>query len=342
LKDKIKVLIVEDSVLMVNVITEMLESDPRLEVIGSARNGEEGIKKVFYLNPDVVTLDMEMPVMDGLEFIKYIMKKKPLPIIMLSAYTTPGAEETVKALELGALDFVSKPTGSISLNIREVKAELIRKIVLASNIKEEKLKPVLEKMPPAIKYKPVTASEKVVLICSSTGGPKALAVILLALPKDLRSSILIIQHMPQQFTPLLARRLDRISPLRVKEVEGGERITNGVVYVAAGGKHLEVGKDNKIVLSDKPKKHGVRPSCDVAMRSLKNFSGSVLAVILTGMGKDGSDSIYDVKKIDGQVIVEDESTSVIFGMPKAAIKTGCVDKIVPLYDIPKEIIKFAQ
>lgn len=342
MKDKIKVLIIEDSVLMVNVITEMLDSDPRLEVIGSARNGEEGIEKVFSLKPDVVTLDMEMPVMDGLEFIRYIMSKKPLPIIMLSAYTTPGAEETVKALELGALDFVSKPTGSISLNIRDIKNELIRKIILASDIKGEKLRPMFEKKPSTIEYKPVTSRKKIVLICCSTGGPKALGLILLALPEDLRASILIIQHMPQQFTPLLARRLNRISPLSVKEVVGGEMITNGVVYLAAGGKHLEVGKENKIVLSDKPKKHGVRPSCDVAMKSLKNFSGSVLAVILTGMGKDGSESIYDVKKIDGKVIVEDESTSVIFGMPKAAIKTGCVDKIVPLYDIPKEIIKFAR
>jgi len=342
LSGPIRVLVVEDSVLMIHVITEMLNSDSRLQVVDSARNGKEGIEKVISFDPDVVTLDMEMPVMDGTEFLKNIMNVHPVPVVMLSAYTKEGARETIEALKLGAVDFVAKPSGSISLTIRDMKKELIEKIVLASGIKRERLQsaPQCELYPQA--YIPSNQTTRVVTICSSTGGPRALCAILSALPKNLNACILIIQHMPGEFTSLLAERLDRLSPLEVTEARGGEPIHKGKVYVAPGGKHLEVTDEGKITLTDKPKKHSVRPSCEVTLKSLAFFGERLLAIILTGMGRDGSGGLCSVKERNGRVIVEDRSTSVIFGMPKAAIKTGYVDKIVPLHDIAKEVVDFAR
>ena len=201
---QIRVLVIEDSILMVNVITEMLGSDQRIEVIGSARNGKEGLEKVISLNPDVVTLDMEMPVMDGVNFLKKVMKLHPVPVVMLSAYTKKGARETIDALNLGAVDFVTKPSGSISVNIREVKKELIEKIVLASRVKSAKLLSFPHYKTCPFEYTPSDTSTRLIVICSSTGGPRALGVILSALPRNLNACIIVIQHMPKQFTHLLA------------------------------------------------------------------------------------------------------------------------------------------
>lgn len=342
MKKQIRVLVIDDSILMINVITEMLNSDSRLCVVGSARNGKEGMEKVISLKPDVATLDMEMPVMNGIDFLKNCMKRHPIPIVMLSAYTRAGAEETIEALSLGAVDFVAKPSGSISLNLRDVRNELIEKVIHASGVGKKKLLTPILSGSQSIEYPPHPTKPRIVTICSSTGGPRALGVILLALPKNLPGCILIIQHMPEQFTSLLAKRLNRISPLDVRESKGGELLRNGRIYVAPGGKHLEVSKKGRIILTNKPKKNSVRPSCDVTLKSLAKFGERFLTVILTGMGRDGADGLCEVKKVDGKVIVEDESTSIIFGMPKAAIKTGYVDKVVPLYGIAKEIINFTR
>jgi len=340
--EQIRVLIIEDSILMINVITDMLQSDPRIKVIGSARNGKEGIKKVTSLEPDVVTLDMEMPVMNGIGFLKDIMKLHPVPVVMLSVYTKDGARETIEALNLGAVDFVSKPSGSISVNIREVKEELIEKIVLASGIKRGNLLYPPQYEPCSFKYIPSRNRPKIIIICSSTGGPRALGVLLSTLPKNLNACILIIQHMPEQFTPILAERLNRISLLDVREAKGDELLLRGKVYIAPGGKHMEVNREGKVLLTKKPKKHSVRPSCDVTLRSVLNFGERILTVVLTGMGKDGSDGLGGVKRVNGKVFVEDASTAVIFGMPKAAIETGYVDKVIPLNQMAKEIIDFAR
>lgn len=339
---QIRVIIIEDSILMINVITDMLNSDPRLQVIGSARDGKEGIEKIISLNPDVVTLDMEMPVMNGIDFLKNIMRVHPVPVVMLSAYTKDGARETIEALNLGAVDFVSKPSGSISVNMREVRKELIEKIIRASAIRREKLTCLPQYEACTFEYTPSRSNRRIIIICTSTGGPRALSVVLSVLPKNLNACILIIQHMPEQFTPLLAERLNKISPLDVKEANGGELLKEGKVYVAPGDKHMEVTQNGKILLTNKPKKHGVRPSCDITLKSLASFGDRVLAVVLTGMGKDGSEGLFEVKKSKGKVIVEDASTSVIFGMPKAAIKTGYVDKVVLLCEIAKEIIDFTR
>ena len=340
--EQIRVLVIEDSILMVNVITEMLNSDERLEVVGYARNGKEGIQRVVSFNPDVVTLDMEMPVMNGIDFLKHIMKVHPVPVVMLSAYTKDGARETIEALNLGAVDFVLKPSGSISVNIRDIRKELIDKIILASGIKREKLYSLTHYEPSPFDYTPSSSEARIIIICTSTGGPRALGVILSTLPSNLNACILVIQHMPEEFTPMLAERLNKISPLIVSEAKGDESLQKGKVYVAPGGKHLEVTKEGKIILTKKPKKHGVRPSCDITLKSLTDCKKRVLAVVLTGMGKDGSEGLEHVKKENGMVVVEDASTSVIFGMPKAALKTGCVDKVIPLSKIAKEIMDFSR
>lgn len=340
--EQIRVLIIEDSILMTNVITDMLNSDPRLRVIGTARNGKEGIEKVVSLHPDVVTLDMLMPVMNGRDFLRNIMRLHPLPVVMLSAYTKEGARETIEGLNLGAVDFVTKPSGSISVNIREVREELIDKIILASQVIEKKLLRPPQYKVRSFKYTPSQTSTKIIIICSSTGGPRALSLILASLPRNLNACIIVIQHIPEKFTPLLAERLNKVSSLDVREARGGELLMKGRVYFAPGGKHMEVTREGRILLTNKPKKHSLRPSCDITLRSFANFGKRILAVVLTGMGKDGSEGLSEVKKANGKVIVEDRSTSVIFGMPKAAIKTGYVDKIVPLYDIAKEIIDFAR
>ncbi len=327
---------------MTNVITEMLDSDERLEVVGCARNGQEGMKKAALLNPDVITLDMEMPVMNGIEFLRSIMEKRPVPVVMLSAYTKEGARETVEALRLGAVDFVPKPSGSISIDIREVKKELIDKVILASDIKHEKLTLPYPHEPSAQKYLPPDKELRIITICASTGGPRALSSILSGLPGNLNACILVVQHMPGEFTPMLADRLNRISPLKVCEVSGGEPLHAGSVYIAPGGRHLEVDGKGFIVLTEKPKEHSVRPSCNVTLRSVAPLGERVLAIILTGMGKDGCEGLPFIKERNGNVVAEDASTSVIFGMPKAAIRSGCVDRVVPLYDIAKEIIDFAS
>ncbi len=342
MKEPIRILIIEDSVLMTNVITEILNSDERLEVVGSARNGKEGIARVLSLKPDVVTLDMEMPVMNGIEFLQSIMETQPVPVVMLSAYTKEGARETIEALKLGAIDFVRKPSGSISLNIRDVKDELIEKIILASEIKCEKLSVPCAHESCPYEYIPPDTELRIITICTSTGGPRALCTILSGLPSNLNACILVVQHMPGEFTPMLADRLNRISPLDISEARGGEPLCEGKVYIAPGGKHMEVSEAGKVILSEKPKEHSVRPSCDVTLRSVAPMGERVLAIVLTGMGKDGSEGLPFIKETNGKVIVEDASTSVIFGMPKAAIGSGYVDKVIPLYDIAKEIIDFSS
>jgi two-component system chemotaxis response regulator CheB len=327
---------------MTNVIMEILSSDERLEVVGCARNGKEGIERTLSLKPDVVTLDMEMPVMNGLEFLQSIMEKQPVPVVMLSAYTKEGASETIEALKRGAVDFVPKPSGSISINIRDVKDELINKIILASQIKCEKLSgPCAHETYPH-EYVPPDDELRIIAICASTGGPRALCTILSGLPENLNACVLVVQHMPGEFTAMLADRLNKISPLDIREVNGGESLCTGKVYIAPGGKHMELNDEGRIVLSEKPKEHSVRPSCDVMFRSVAPMGERVLAIVLTGMGKDGSEGLPFIKEMDGRVIVEDSSTSVIFGMPKAAIRSGYVDKVVPLYDIASEIIDFAS
>lgn len=351
--EPIRVLVVDDSSFMRKIIPQILEEDKEIKVIDTARDGLEAIKKIEQLKPDVVTLDVEMPGINGLETLKKIMNYSPTPVIMLSAYTPGGAEITLKALEYGAIDFVRKPSGEISLDIKKIQKELIEKIRVAKTIDVSKIKfisktDVLVDKSLSLKNETIKV---LVVIAASTGGPRALYEILLRMEKkNFPVSYLVIQHMSSGFTKTLATRLNSISLFTVKEAEDGEEIRAGTIYVAPGNFHMEIENINTqihVALNQKPSIHGVRPAADCTMTSVaENFNGGIISVILTGMGKDGATGSEKIKEKGGLVIAQDKETSVIFGMPKVAIEKGVVDIIAPLDKIPEiinsEIEKFLE
>lgn len=333
---RIRALVVDDSALMRRVIRDILNSDPEIQVIGSARDGTEAIKKVEKLQPDVVTLDVEMPNLDGLGALSVIMRDFPTPVVMLSAYTARGRRETIEALELGAVDFIAKPTGSISLRLGELKEEIIDKIKLASKARVKKLKELLPTTQPSKKVEQAPM-ERLVIIGASTGGPQAILEILSKLSPDLPACFLIVQHMPRGFTTSFANRLNSKSSLWVKEACHGDAMQQGVVYVAPGDYHMIV-RNASLHLAKGLKLHGVRPAIDFTMESAAiRYRDNTIGILLTGMGIDGAAGIKAIKERGGSTLAQDESTSLIFGMPRAAIKLGCIDKVLPLERIPEEI-----
>ena len=351
---KIKVLVVDDSAFMRKMISDIINSSPELEVIAKARNGKDAISKTKELQPDVITMDIEMPEMDGLTALKNIMKETPVPVIMLSSLTSQGAEQTLRALQLGAVDFITKPSGQISLDIEQVSDDIINKVKAVAGTKR-KLRsfyssteiPIPRKTTPTKKVNSNGDLRKLVLIGTSTGGPKALYQVIPDLPAKIDAAFLVVQHMPPGFTRSLAERLDSLSDIRVKEAEHGERIVPGCVYIAPGDYHMRVnvqGRDMAtefyIRLDKSTPRGGLRPAVDVLLESVAESSWlQILCVIMTGMGSDGAAGIIKLKERGARIIAEDPSTCVVYGMPKAAIETGMVDKIVPLPDISKEILK---
>lgn len=371
-----KVLVVDDSAFMRKLITDILNSHPEIEVVGIARNGKDAIEKVKTLSPDVVTMDIEMPVMDGLEALKEIMDKHPVPVVMLSSTTKEGAENTILAMEYGAVDFVAKPGGAISLNLHDVKEEIIEKVYAASEVQITKLKRI---MPKTRRNQTLTSARKtiqyrdenmvtelsarkenlkgarfkkfskkaktIVMIGTSTGGPRALQEVLTQLPGDIPAPILIVQHMPPGFTKSLANRLDGLCTIKVKEAENGDLLKNGTAYIAPGGKHLKVKKLGTSYIAKlddvESPRLGHRPSVDVLFESASELSSvNYLTVIMTGMGNDGKDGIKRLnEKCETIVIVESPETSVVYGMPRAVIDAGLADEIENLTDIPKTIIE---
>jgi len=347
---KIKVLIVDDSAFMRKAIRQILESDPLIEVIGIARNGEDALEKLRELTPDVVTLDISMPHMDGLTCLRHIMSTHPLPVVMISSLTQEGAQETFRALELGAVDFIPKLSGTISLDISKQKNEIIAKVKAAAFAKVKKGapgRPVLTK--PEISFKRLkrkaVVSQKAVTIGVSTGGPQTLIKIIPYLPKDLPASLLIVQHMPPNFTRAFAERLNATSDIEIKEAEAGDVVEEGRGYLAPGDYHMTVakralGKGAIIRLSKEPSNALHRPSVDVTMSSVAELYGeNTVGVILTGMGSDGAKAMVEVKRRGGKTIAQDEASSIIFGMPKAAIERGCVDKVVNVSEIAGAIVE---
>jgi two-component system chemotaxis response regulator CheB len=329
---------------MRKIIPQLLEEDSEIKVIDTARDGMEALKKIQQLMPDVVTLDIEMPGMDGLETLCKIMKDYPTPVIMLSAYTPEGAETTLKALEYGAIDFIRKPSGEISLDIKKVQKELIEKIKIAKTIDLSKLKCITKKEIMIDKLPGLNEEtiKTLVIIAASTGGPRALYEILPKLEKkNFPVSFLVVQHMSSGFTSTLASRLNSISILNVKEAEDGEEILPETIYVAPGNFHMEIKNVNDriyVSLNQEPAMHGVRPAADMTMTSVaKKFNGKIISVILTGMGKDGASGAEKIKEKGGKIIAQDRETSVIFGMPRVAIERGVVDVIAPLQKIPEII-----
>lgn len=364
----IKVLVVDDSAFMRKVISDMIAVEPGMVVVGTARNGQDALEKIAQLSPDVITLDIEMPVMDGLTTLERIMRDMPLPIIMLSSLTQQGTEATMHALHKGAIDFVPKPSGTISLDIHKVRQELINKIKVAAYAKvKTKVSDLRITKKPLVSPAPILNNKlypmgnisvrssgrlsKLVLIGSSTGGPKALYEVIPKLPLDLGAAVIVVQHMPPGFTRSLAERLDAASTLTVKEAQNDEEILPGVVYIAPGDYHLKVhvtdkpslGRQMWVKLTQDPPVGGHRPAVDVMMTSVaQQFWSHLVGVILTGMGSDGTEGIKLIKSRQGRTIAEDASTCVVFGMPKVAIESGCIDKVVPITSIADEIVKSLQ
>jgi len=348
-KEKIKVLVVDDSAFMRQELRRILESDPKIEVIGIARNGKDAVNKITNLDPDVVTVDINMPVMDGLTMLKRVMMTNPKPCIMVSSLTQEGADATFEALELGAVDFVGKPSAKIGVSMENQKRIIIEKVKAAVNaklggkLKKKKIVTIKKQ----IEKKPFI-DDKIIAIGVSTGGPRTLMEIIPNLPGDLNVGLLIIQHMPPKFTKSFAERLNQYSQLTVKEAENGEPIKSGFAYVAPGGYHMTAIKSKakkgvSLKISNNPPGKINIPSVDVTFESLIDIYGSnIIAVILTGMGSDGAESIVKIRRIGGITIAEDESTCVVFGMPKVAIEKGGIEHILPVQDIPGKLINLLQ
>ena len=339
----VKVLVVDDSSFMRKALAQILAAAQSLEVVGTAADGQEAIRKVKQLHPDVVLLDIEMPVMDGLTALAHIMAEQPTPVLMLSALSKRDATIAIRSLEYGAVDFIPKPSGVISYDIDKLSREIIAKVVSAAGVNVRKMR-----LPqPAERYQPqrprLAGRKGIVVIGASTGGPSAVARVLSGFPRDIPTAIMVVQHMSPEFILPFVDRLKWVCPLRVSVAKRGGIIEAGQALVAPGGYHTMIvadGTGNKIRLSSKASAHYVFPSIDYAMESAAKVYGErALGVLLTGLGSDGARGLKAIKEAGGSTIAQDESTCIVFGMPKAAIEMGCVDKIVPLPQIARAVLR---
>ena len=377
---RIRVLIVDDSAFMRKVLQSIISADPQLEVVGEARDGREAVSKAEQLKPDVITMDINMPHVDGLQATEMIMSSNPRPILVVSSESREGADVTLKALELGAIDFVAKPSSGIDLDMNSVRDELSRKLKMAAKVRvvrtavrsklqqeiaasaprtepaaKEAAAAASANSAPAVNYRPaVRASEMVVpapppakngrypfiAVASSTGGPATLMKFVPLFAREFPGPVLIAQHMPGNFTNQFSQQLAESSKIRVKEAEHGETAEPGTVYISPGSHHMRLTSSGRIALDDGPRIAGYRPCADVLMETVAAFAGPMtIGVVLTGMGNDGSRGSLAVKRAGGHVIAQDEASSVIFGMPSEAIKTGAVDQVLPIENIYSAIEK---
>ena len=340
---KIKVLVVDDSAFMRMVLKDIIDSAEDMEVIGFGRDGLEAVEQAIKLKPDVITLDVEMPKLNGLEALKLIMRKQPTRVIMVSSLTEEGATITLEALSAGACDFVTKPSGSISGDIRKLSGVLIKKIRDAMKIDPLKIRiaPKVKSRIPLLARK--TLTNKIVVIASSTGGPRSLDQIIPRLPGNFPAPILIVQHMPKGFTKSLAERLNRSSELTVMEAQDGMEVLPKNVYIAPGDFHLGVrlqGSKVTIYLDSGPKINNVRPAADYTIdKAAEIYKEKTILVVLTGMGKDGTKGAFKVKHYGGVVIAESEETCVVFGMPRSVVKEGYADYVLPAYSIAEKLVE---
>jgi two-component system chemotaxis response regulator CheB len=346
----IKVLIVDDSALIRSLLTELINRQPDMTVVGIAPDPYIARERIKTLNPDVLTLDVEMPRMDGLVFLEKLMRLRPMPVVMVSSLTEKSSEITLRALELGAFDYVTKPKIDISKGLHESCHEIVEKIRGAasakiSNLGRRATQMKVEKKNSADVVLPslnttILTTEKLVIIGASTGGTEALKDVLMAMPAD-SPGILITQHMPAAFTSAFANRLDRLCRITVKEARDGDRVLPGHAYIAPGDRHLLLDRSgaNYITrIADGPPVSRHRPSVDVLFRSAANCGGkNCTGVILTGMGDDGATGMLEMKQAGAHTIAQDEASCVVFGMPKEAIARGGVDEIAPLSEIPRRI-----
>jgi two-component system chemotaxis response regulator CheB len=345
------VLVVDDSAFMRKVLTDLLQTEPSILVLGTARDGLDAVEKTLALQPDVITLDIEMPKLDGYGALREIMNKRPTPVVMVSSLTREGAEATVRSLAMGAVDFVAKPSGSISLNMHVARDELVAKVKNAATA-TPRYRRVLGDLPPIRREAKAEhrllpdagpLPRQVVMIGCSTGGPGALHQVIPKLPADLNAGVLVVQHMPPGFTRSLAQRLDEISAIPVKEAEVGDQVTAGHVLVAPGGYHMLIDQSGHVTLNQDPAVHGVRPAADKTFESIiPTWGARLTGVILTGMGYDGAKGMMGVKKVGGRTIAEDASTCVVYGMPKVCVEMGVADHVLPVHDIADMIVRLVR
>ncbi|HEV2205261.1 MAG TPA: chemotaxis response regulator protein-glutamate methylesterase [Candidatus Acidoferrales bacterium] len=344
---KFRVLIVDDSAFMCRVLQEIISSDPQLQVVGQARDGSEAVTLADSLQPDVITMDINMPRVDGLQATEMIMTRHPRPIVIVSSESREGADSTLRALELGAIEFVPKPSTGIDLDMKTVGEELNRKLKLAAKVRVVRTA-TLSKIPAG--HAPVTATSRssasiqsggrlpMVAIAASTGGPAAVMRLVAGLPSEIAAPIFLVLHMPASFTKQFAAQLGEVSPLPVKEAEHNEVPMPGTIYLCPGSHHLRISSTGNIALDAGARIDGYRPCADVAFETLAAYARSLaIGVVLTGMGSDAARGAKAIKSTGGFVVAQDEATSVIFGMPSEAIKAGAVDQVLPLAEIARAI-----
>ncbi len=343
---RLRVLVVDDSLFMRSLISDMLNSDAEIEVADTAKDGFEAIKKLQKVKPDVITLDLMMPDLDGFSALKQIMARYPTPVIMLSAYSRKDADITIKCLNAGAISFVLKPSGELSLDIEKIKDQLIKEVKTAAEVNPGKIRALVAKKLARPKSR-LAVKKKIVVIGASTGGPQTLEVILSSLPSIFPAPIIIIQHMPSRsFTQSLARRLNDTCELEVKEAENNETVQTEKVYLAPGGFRMTVGPQknkeyiNAVISLKKEEDVYLSPSIDITMASVAAlYNENAVGIILTGMGQDGVKGMKAIRENGGKTIVQDES-SIIFGMPKAVIENGYADRVLPLAEMGGTLIEF--
>ncbi len=337
MSERIRVLVVDDSALMRKLIPSILGGNPSIEVVGTAMDGAFALKKIEELRPDVVTLDLEMPRMDGIETLRMITRRYHLPVIVFSTHSREGAYSTFKALALGALDFVAKPKDAAAGNLQSIAGELIAKILMAGRLASRKGAPLIvpEPLPVAkSRDRKVFPPNRIIAIGVSTGGPNALQYVLSQIPADFPACFLVVQHMPEGFTEMFAKRLDECCALEVSEARSGDLLLSGRVLICPGNRHLlarRMPRGDMAVLSDGPPVNGHRPSVDVLFHSAaQEFGPIAIGLLMTGMGEDGAEGLGAIKNANGTTLAQSEDSCVVSGMPRAAIAKGYVSKVVPL------------
>ena len=337
MSERIRVLVVDDSALMRKLIPAILARDSSIEVVGTAMDGAFALKKIEELQPDVVTLDLEMPRMDGMEMLRLIMKRAPLPIILFRTHSKEGGYATLKGLALGAVDFLQKPKDAATGHLEEIADQLIAKIKVAKRAAKRKLPPVtvVEELSRVIKgARPTLPPRRVIAVGISTGGPNALQYMLSQIPGDFLSTIIVVQHMPEGFTEMFAKRLDECCALEVHEARSGDLLIAGRVLICPGNRHIMVRRmprGDMVVLSDGPPVNGHRPSADVLFHSVaQEFGLTAVGVLMTGMGEDGAEGLGAIKAAGGMTIAQSEESCVVSGMPRAAILKGYANKVIAL------------
>ena len=344
MSERIRVLVVDDSALMRKLIPAILAREASIEVVGTAMDGAFALKKIEELKPDVVTLDLEMPRMDGMETLRLIMQRAPLPVILFSTHSKEGGYATFKALAIGAVDFLAKPKDAAAGRLDDIADRLIAKIKVAKRAAGRKLPPAVIEETPAPKkgIRAALPPRRVIAIGISTGGPNALQFVLSQIPADFQSTIVIVQHMPEGFTEMFAKRLDECCALEVHEARSGDLLLAGRVLICPGNRHIMVRsmpRGGMVVLSDGPPVNGHRPSADVLFHSVaQEFGLTAVGVLMTGLGDDSAEGLGAVKAAGGMTIAQSEDTCVVSGMPRAAILKGYARKIIPLDGLGSHLV----